>query len=272
MADVTAIILTKNEERNLPECIRSVRGFAKRIVVVDSGSTDATQEIARREGAQVVEHPFTYHAAQFNWALDSLDIDTEWVLRLDADERMTGDTIRDAVRVMDEDDPLVTGIVMQADFFMLGRALRHGMAKKRKVMLFRRGCARSEDRYIDEHIVLLRGRAVETPHRFEHRDVKDLGEFVRKLEWYSDREVRDVTERSSREELPDESLRRTAALKDRVYYRMPPFLRARLLFWYSYILRLGFLDGVPGLVYTFLYCHMYRFLVDAKLYEKRRGK
>ena len=94
MADLTAIVLTRNEEKNLPDCLSSLRGFAARVVVVDSGSTDRTVEIAREYGADVLTHTFTSHARQFNWALDNAGVATEWVLRIDADERMT-----DAVKV-----------------------------------------------------------------------------------------------------------------------------------------------------------------------------
>ena len=89
MADLTAIVLTKNEEKNLPDCLSSLRGFASRVVVVDSGSTDRTVDIAREYGADVLVHPFRGYAHQFNWGLDNAGIDTEWVLRIDADERMT---------------------------------------------------------------------------------------------------------------------------------------------------------------------------------------
>ena len=89
MADLTAIVLTKNEEKNLPDCLQSLRGFASRVVVVDSGSADRTVEIARAHGADVLVHAFTSHARPFNWELENANIQTEWVLRIDADERMT---------------------------------------------------------------------------------------------------------------------------------------------------------------------------------------
>ena len=87
MADITAIVLTKNEEKNLPDCLSSLRGFAARVVVVDSGSTDRTVEIAREYGADVYVHTFCGYAHQFNWGLDNAGVDTEWVLRIDAGER-----------------------------------------------------------------------------------------------------------------------------------------------------------------------------------------
>ena len=89
MADVTAIVLTQNEAANIGACIESIAGFASRVVVVDSGSDDATCEIARSLGADVLTHPFTYYAAQFNWGAENAGVDTKWILRLDADERFT---------------------------------------------------------------------------------------------------------------------------------------------------------------------------------------
>jgi glycosyltransferase involved in cell wall biosynthesis len=77
MADVTAIVLTLNAEKNIGECLKSVAGFCRRVVVVDSGSTDRTLEIAREHGADIVEHAFSYYAAQYNWAVDNAGIDAK---------------------------------------------------------------------------------------------------------------------------------------------------------------------------------------------------
>ena len=89
MQDVTILILTKNEEINLPDCLQSVKGFAKRCVVVDSFSNDRTKEIALEYGADFYEHKFENYARQFNWGLDNTEIQTKWTFRLDADERLT---------------------------------------------------------------------------------------------------------------------------------------------------------------------------------------
>ena len=86
---MTIIILTKDEEVNIRRCIESVKGLAKRIVVVDSGSSDKTIEIAQSLGADIYSHPWKHYADQFNWALDNTDINTKWVFRFDADECMT---------------------------------------------------------------------------------------------------------------------------------------------------------------------------------------
>ena len=272
MADLTAIVLTKNEEKNLPDCLSSLRGFAARVVVVDSGSGDRTVEIAREYGADVLTHTFTSHARQFNWALDNAGVATEWVLRIDADERMT-----DAVKA--ECAPIlalgresgVCGITMEANFYMLGRRLRFGGAKKRKLMFFRYGCGRIEDRFIDEHTLLTQGREVAIRARFDHYDFKSIDHFANKLNWYASREVMDVLGGSGDGAgLENAGIRRTRKLKNGLYYRLPRFFRVLCIFVFRYIFQLGFLDGVPGLIYHFMYSFMYRFLVDAKLYEAQK--
>ena len=155
MADLTAIVLTKNEEKNLPDCLASLRGFASRVVVVDSGSTDRTVDIAREYGADVFTHPFHGYAHQFNWGLDNAGIDTEWVLRIDADERMTEAVKAECAPILaTKRESGVGGVTMEANFYMLGRRLRFGGAKKRKLMIFRNGWGRIEERCMDEHTLL----------------------------------------------------------------------------------------------------------------------
>ena len=89
---ITAIVLTKDEARHIERCLRSLAGVASRILVVDCGSTDETAALAANLAAEVVFHPWTNHASQFNWALENLNIVTPWVLRLDADEYLHANT------------------------------------------------------------------------------------------------------------------------------------------------------------------------------------
>ena len=86
---ISVIILTLNEEANLPICLESLRGLDADVVVVDSGSSDRTTEIAERFGARVVQHAFETQARQINWALDNVPLTSPWIMRLDADERLT---------------------------------------------------------------------------------------------------------------------------------------------------------------------------------------
>lgn len=86
MADLTVLILAQNEEKNIARCIHEVQGIAKRIIVVDSGSTDGTIEIAKKMGAEILLHPWKNYATQYNWGIQKANIQTKWIFRLDADD------------------------------------------------------------------------------------------------------------------------------------------------------------------------------------------
>lgn len=273
MQSLTAIVLTKNEEKNIGECLKSIRGFASRAVVIDCGSTDRTVEIAREMGADVRFHEFTYYAAQFNWGIDHCDVETDWILRLDADERLTPEVIAEASAVMASPEAArgeVNGITMEAVFYFLGRPIRHGVKKKRKMMIFRRGAGRIEDRKRDAHSVLSRGHSVSLKSRFLHYDFKDLSSYIRRYNWYAGRELMDYIafqSGASTQVNTDESIQRQRKKKFGLYYRAPKFLRAWLWFIYNYIFRLGFLDGREGFLFHYFECLWYRLLVDARIYE-----
>jgi glycosyltransferase involved in cell wall biosynthesis len=97
---LSVVVLTYNEEHNLPGCLESIHGLNAEVFVVDSGSTDSTRQIAEAAGAQVFEHPFENYAAQRNWAQQNLPIHTEWVLHLDADERLTPELVKEISSLM----------------------------------------------------------------------------------------------------------------------------------------------------------------------------
>lgn len=273
VTDMTVIILTKNEEDDIVPCIRSVKGWVKRIVIVDSGSTDNTRELAAAEGTEVVSHePFIDYARQFNWAIDNLDIRTTWVFRLDADEIVT-DELREELKIQlarhTSDD--VAGFMMRYKVFFLGKFLRHGgFYPFRKITIFKYGKGRFEERSMGEHIILTEGRCVDLKEDAIHNTFKSIDSYVLKHNWYATREMQDYyrkhgeTKGDGRKYGTD-----TARIK---YYRLPMFLRAKLYFWYRYYLRLGFLDGTQGYIFAFLQAYWYRFLVDAKIYERKMSK
>lgn len=273
MADLTAIILTKNEEINISKCIESISGFAKRIVVIDSGSTDKTVEIAKSLGADVYINKFIDYATQFNWGIDNTNINTKWILRLDADERVTLKLSEELEKLTSlHTDSDVNGIVLQAYYFFLGKLLKHGFcARKRKLMVFKTGVGRIEQRRMDEHTILNKGITVQAKNRFLHYDNKNLTIFINKLNWYATREMQDYIEfkNGKEQDLKDDKLiSKTRKLKYGFYYKFPKFFRSWLLFIYDYIFRLGFLNGREGYMYCYLYSRWYRWLVDAKIMEQ----
>lgn len=277
MIDITIVILTKNEEINLPDCLESVKDFAKRTVVVDSESTDNTLNIARNYGADVYIHPFENYARQFNWGLDCTDITTKWTFRLDADERLTPELKAELTELVEKyrDDDDVNGFTMEAWLYFLGHKIKYGCHNKRKLMMFKTGIGRIEDRKMDEHTVLSHGISISCKQRFIHYDFKDMTHWVNKMNWYATREMQDYyeymqTKDSNKSEVTkDEIIGKTRKLKFCLYYKLPIFLRGWILFLYYYIIKLGFLDGKEGYVYHYMYHHWYRSLVDAKILEQK---
>ena len=273
MEDVTIVILTKNEELNLPDCLRSVKGFANRVVIVDSGSFDATESIAREYSADFYYHPFENYARQFNWGLDNTNITTKWIFRLDADERLTPSLCKELSELMkkhENDD--VNGFTMEASLFFMGKEMKHGGPQKRKLMLFKTGMARIEDRKMDEHTILSSGRAIDCKEKFLHYDFKDMTFWINKLNWYATREMQDYFEfkegKNAKINANDKEISNIRNKKFGVYYKFPKFIRCWLMFVYAYIFQLGFLDGKEGFIYHWTYHRFYRTLVDCKILEQ----
>ena len=273
MNDITAIILTKNEELNIERCINSIKDLADRIVVVDSGSTDKTCEIAKELGAEIYFHEWKHYADQFNWAIDNTNITTKWVYRIDADEIVTPELsseIKEKTKEHAEDN--VNGFVMKFKIFFLGRFLKHGgVYPFYNLTIFKLGKGRYEDRAMGEHIVLNSGETIELKNDCIHYDVKDLTTWVDKHNKYATREVIDYYENLGKsDKLANlyEEAEKAKKKRDGLYYKLPKYFRARLYYWYRYYLKLGFLDGQAGRVYAFLQAYWYRYLVDAKIYEK----
>lgn len=271
MQDVTIVILTKNEEKNLALCLESIKGFAKRCVVVDSGSTDRTRTIAIEYGADFYENPFVNYATQFNWGLDNTSINTKWVVRLDADERFTPELckeLEEQMSIHENDD--VNGFILEARLFFMDKELKHGGTRKKKLMVFKNGIGRVENRKMDEHTVLSKGTAVEIKEPFLHYDFKDLTTYVKKLNWYATREMQDYMEGMFPKEGFDASNKDIETVRNRKtkYYKAPMFWRCCMYFFYAYFIKGNCFNGKEGFIYSFLYHLYYRILVDAKIYEQ----
>lgn len=278
MNDITAIILTKNEEVNIARCINSITGLADRIVVVDSGSTDDTIEIAKGLEAEIYKHePFEHYAKQFNWALDNVDVKTKWVYRIDADEVVTPGLKKEIIEECNKHhDDSVNGLVMKFKVYFMGRFLAHGgIYPFYNLTIFKYGYGRYEDRVMGEHVVLTEGQTIDLKNDCLHYDFKDLTAWINKHNWYATREVADYMATIENKQI-DTSLyheaEKTKKLRDGLYYKLPKFWRARFYYWYRYYFKLGFLDGEAGRVHAFLQAYWYRYLIDAKILEQEIEK
>lgn len=276
MKDLTAIILTKNEEKNIEKCIKSIATTAKRIVVIDSFSTDNTLALAKELGAEIYEHTFENHAAQFNWALNNINLQTEWVMKVDADEEFTPELADEIRETLDKLPANITGVILRRRVYFMGRWLKHG-GKYPELLLriFRVGHGMSEMKMMDEHLIVTDGETVTFRNDFIDNNNKSLEWWISKHNWYSNKEVLDWQMKADEINEKEHVKKTTTSMQARIkrfvknhgYYGLPKFFRAHLYFIYRYYFRLGFLDGTEGKIYTFLQAYWYRFLVDAKLYE-----
>ena len=268
-ADITAIILTKNEEVNIMDCIKSIMTTVKRIVVVDSFSTDKTVEYAKNCGAEVYQHPFETHARQFKYAVASSNITTRWILRIDADERLTPESAKELEDICNSNMTTdLTGIIVRFKKNFLGRDLYHGgVYPWKKLICYKTGKGDIEDRAMDEHIVVFEGRVIELKNDSLHFDFKSLEAWTEKHNWYSSKEAADYFVIGERVR---EKKNIKTVIKNNIYYKLPIGMRAHIYYLYRYYFRLGFLDGKEGKIYAFLQAYWYRYLVDAKIYESEK--
>ncbi|WP_332748245.1 glycosyltransferase family 2 protein [Hydrogenophaga sp.] len=278
---ITAIILTYNESIHIERAIRSIQAFTDQICVVDSGSTDGTTDIAKRLGAEIHTHAFVNQARQFQWALDTLDIRGEWVLRLDADEIIDPDLAREITEKLPQLPSDVVGVNLKRKHIFMDRWVRHG-GRYPLVMLrlWRHGQGRIEDRWMDEHMVVWGGRTVTFDGGFADHNLNDLSYFTTKHNQYATREAIEVLNQRLGLFARDDALNARSAsfqasskrwVKERLYNRIPFTVSATLYFLWRYVFQLGFLDGRSGLVYHFLQGYWYRFLVGAKVMELERA-
>lgn len=270
MADLTVIILTYNEEINLRDCLISVKDLAQRVIVCDSYSTDATLEIAKEYGAEIIQHEFKYQAVQYIYAEQQADIKTQWVLRLDADERITDEAREEIERICAENKETdVSAVDVYYKVSFLGRELKH--YPFHKVILYKYGKAHMEDRNMDEHIVASEGRTIALKNKLIHNDYKGLTAWIDKHNKYSSREVGEMLKNSSEEtDLSSFSaaVRVKRFVKYKIYYKLPMGIRSYMYYLFRLFVKGGILDGKEGRIFAFLQAYWYRYLVDAKMYER----
>jgi len=276
---VSVIIAARNEGKNLPRCLQALKAVGE-VCIIDSQSTDDTVEIARSHGAQVVQ--FHYQGGwpkKRQWAMNTLPIAYDWILLLDADEVVTPE-LAEEIRLAIQ-NPAVNGYFIQLRTWFLGRVLRHGDVGLWKLSLFRRGRGRYEcrlknqdasmaDMEVHEHVVV-EGVTAKLRNPLIHHNVESLSRYIQKHDEYSNWESRVLLEGDDKELPP--SLAGTQAQRRRWLKRKLFALPGSpvLLFLYRYVLRFGFLDGVPGLIYCGFQA-VQMFHTKAKIYELKRRR
>jgi glycosyltransferase involved in cell wall biosynthesis len=275
--DITVVILTHNEEIHIERCIHSLKTIASKIFIVDSFSADNTVEIAKSLGAEVKQRKWKNYADQFQWGLDNCGADSEWVMRIDADEYLESDLLKELPQALSDVKDEITGFYIRRKVFFYGKWIRHGGFYPHTLLrIWRNGQGRIEQRWMDEHIVLSTGSktAMLKGHLVDN-NLKGITFWISKHNTYASREMVDLLNNKYNLLERDESLKENddsqakwkRILKDDIYSKLPIGIRSTLYFIYRYFIRLGFLDGSKGFLWHFMQGYWYRMLVDVKIME-----
>jgi glycosyltransferase involved in cell wall biosynthesis len=285
---LTVVVLTYNEERNLPACLESVAGWASEVFVVDSGSTDGTVAVAERYGAKIVAHEFETHARQWNWALRSLPFAQAWVLCLDADHRVTAELAVEIATLLGREgevEPKASRLGEMDGFYIKrrqvfrGQWISHGgYYPKYMLKLVRHERAWCDENELLDFRLYVKGPTGRLRHDVIEANEKeaDISFWIAKHNRFASLVAEEEMRRASGGAAwaiepalfgsPDQ---RVLWLKER-WYRLPLYVRPCLYFFYRYVIRCGFLDGKEGFIFHFLQGFWYRLLVDIKLDERRQ--
>ena len=269
---ISVIVLTRNEQENLPYLLRTLQGWAADVFIVDSFSTDSTVEIAGQFGAKVYRHEFEDYSKQRNWAIDNLPFRTEWTIFMDADEWLPPE-LKDEIAGVIASDPPESAFYLKWRLMWMGKWIKRGYYPNWILRLFRNGAARFGPRGINEYLVT-DGQAGYLRNDFIHEDRKGVGAWILKHNAYAEREARELFrgEQNSQvaPKLFGDPYQQRRWLRYRFYNRMPLILRGGVYFLFRYILLGGFLDGREGFIYHFLHACWYRFLIDCRYLEMKR--
>lgn len=274
--NILAIILTYNEELHIERCIKSIKKLTTNILVIDSFSNDKTQDICLENNCKFLQRNFKSHSDQFNWALENIEENYEWILRIDADEIMTNELTENIILKTKSCKPSLNGIYFNRIIKFNGKKIRWGGASPSwSLRFFRFKKGYCESRLMDEHIIV-DGDTTRINGNLIDENLNSLSWWIQKHERYSSLEAIELlnTEYNFLEHYKYSKFLRIKSsqswLKEKVYLKLHVSIRALLYFVYRYFFRFGFLDGTQGFSFHFLQGFWYRFIVDLKFIELKK--
>lgn len=272
IVSLSIVIPILNEEVLLPRVLASAKRLGVDVYILDSGSTDRSLEIAKSFGCQIHVGKWGSFAEKINWGLTNLPLKTTWVMRLDADEYLTDEFVAMIGPALASMDETVDGIMVGRRIKFLGRWLKHGaMYPSAHLRITRVGRAHYENRLLDEH-VHVPGATCRFSADIVEEESKGLISWSSKHLKYAETECFIHHNELSREKTwrnLEGSARFRRFLREEIYNRFPLFVRPFGFWFYRYVIRLGFLDGVPGFIFHALHAFWYRFFIDALIYESK---
>ena len=278
MIDLTIVILTLNEEKNISYALKNVIGWAKKVYVLDSGSTDRTVEIAEKMGAKVFFRKFDTYAKQRNYAIKELPIETEWMMFLDADEYILPELKEEIAETL-KSNPKENGFYLRRRFYFMGKWIKHGGYYPVKLLRLFRPRSAQVVRDINEQIVV-KGDTATLKYDFVDENRKGVFDWIEKHNRYSSFEAQELLNYDKRrlKNTKDDYAKffgtqpqRKRWIKENIRNRLiPPLARPFVYFTYRYFIKMGFLDGKEGFIYFMMHAFIMGMSTNVKYLELKR--
>ena len=271
---VGIILLVFNEEIHLKRCLDNLLLLTSNIYVVDSYSTDNTLNILNEYGINYVQNKFLNQSNQLNFAIKNYPFNTNWILRVDCDEILTIELINEIKTSNFLDiNSNISGFYIKRKVKFFNKILNFGNINPIWLLrLWKRGKGICDDKLMDEKILIADQKTARLQNLIIDNNLNNLTWWTNKHNNYSNREALEILKNkhlaNKNSMIYDYySIDFIIFILKSIYNKSPIFLRSFLLFIYSYFLKLGILDGVPGFIWNVLQVFWYRYLVDVKVYE-----
>jgi glycosyltransferase involved in cell wall biosynthesis len=268
MNNISVVILTFNEEKNISFALQNVKEWADEVIILDSYSTDRTVEIAEAYGAKVYFRRFDNYSNQRKYSLNKLPIASEWIFVLDADEVLTHELkieILDMLKTTNYD-----AFFIKRRFYWMGKWIKRGYYPTTVLRFGRKGMIDCDNRPINEHLICHSGNVGMLNNDFIDFNRKNLSEWISKHNDYSTREAKQLIDNEyEKYNFFASQYERKRWIRVNIWNNIPPLVRPFFYFTYRYFIRFGFLDGKKAFAYHFLHAFIYKMLIDFKYLEKK---
>jgi glycosyltransferase involved in cell wall biosynthesis len=276
ITNLSIIVLTHNEDIHLERLLDNLLKLTSNIYVVDSYSTDGTLSILEAKNINYNQNVFVNHSKQINYAIDTNPYQTTWTMRIDADEILSDQLIFELTNKLNTySNSNVNGFYINRKVVFMNKQLNYGNLNPMWILrVWRTGEGFCNEKWMDEKIVLKHPSTMQLKELFFDHNLNSLTWWTNKHNLYSNREAIEILKEKY---IRNQNIIEKASNRDlllfklkSIYNMFPMFVRPILLFLYSFIFKLGFLDGKQGLIWNVLQVFWYRFLVDCKVYEVER--
>lgn len=273
---LAVVILTFNEEKNITKCLESIKNLSTPIYIIDSFSTDETEQIAKKYGAKFITNKFETHTKQWKFALEQLPDDIDWVLGLDADQTLTDNLQKEITHLFTSENEIpVNGYYIQRRNYFLGKWIRFGGYQGRYLLkLFKKREVFLDESELMDHHFYVRGTTARLANDMIENNLKEDLQFwkakhIKYAKLQAEEEFHSLLTNKGR--LFGNQDERRLFLKN-IWNKMPLFIRPIVYFLYRYIFLGGFLDGFVGSKFHYLQAYWYRRTVDENIYQLKASK